>query len=201
MYTPGYDPNPLYLDEFEPDYRTPQLPTFDIPIASSTHQSHPQHGDLLLLQSRDRNPALQDDEPDPACMQYDIEWKLQLKKGRLSKLVKITEDYLTLTPGAYWDKFLSADLAATVKYKLPESKYEPDETTIVVSVDKRSERNMRKRFDGLVVDWKTIEDKLRSWAPLFLEGNKLRLYISFIYKEVNQPEAVAARNRGRGATG
>ncbi|ENH66710.1 hypothetical protein FOC1_g10000472 [Fusarium oxysporum f. sp. cubense race 1] len=60
---------------------------------------------------------------------------------------------------------------------------------------------MRKRFDVLIVDWKTIEDKLRGWAPLFREGNKLRIYISFVYKEVIQPAAATTRSRGRGATG
>ncbi|KAJ3453770.1 hypothetical protein MRS44_018402 [Fusarium solani] len=98
--------------------------------------------------------------------------KLQLKKGRLSKLVEITEENLTLSPIAYWDRFLSVELAATVKDKLPDPRYEPDEITVVVSVEKRSERNLRKRFDGLIVDWKTIEDKLRSWAPLFREESK-----------------------------
>ncbi|KAH7183795.1 hypothetical protein BKA60DRAFT_475147, partial [Fusarium oxysporum] len=36
---------------------------------------------------------------------------------------------------------------------------------------------------------------------LFREGNKLRIDISFVYKEVIQPAAVATRSRGRGATG
>ncbi|KAH7248180.1 hypothetical protein B0J15DRAFT_401062, partial [Fusarium solani] len=144
---------------------------------------------LPLLQLNNWDPAFRDDELDPTCIHYDIEWKLQLKKGRLSKLVEITEENLTLSPIAYWDRFLSVELAATVKDKLPDPRYEPDEITVVVSVEKRSERNLRKRFDGLIVDWKTIEDKLRSWAPLFREGNKLRIYISFIYKETTQPAA------------
>ncbi|KAI8654444.1 hypothetical protein NCS57_01189800 [Fusarium keratoplasticum] len=204
MYTPDHDPrhandSPLYLDdELELDYGTPQLPTCDTPCARG---SPFQDSCLPLLQLNNWDPAFRDDELDPTCIHYDIEWKLQLKKGRLSKLVEITEENLTLAPGAYWDKFLSAELAATVKDKLPEPRYEPDETTVVVSVEKRSERNMRKRFNGLIVDWKTVEDKLRSWAPLFREGNKLRIYISFVYKEIIQPTAVATRSRGRGATG
>ncbi|KAH6869397.1 hypothetical protein B0T10DRAFT_501620 [Thelonectria olida] len=207
MYTPDYDPrhannSPLYIDdEFELDYRTPELPTDDNPSASPTQPSQFQDRGLPLLQLSDWDPTFQDDGLDPTCIHYDIEWKLQLKKGRLSKLVEITEENLILAPGAYWDKFLSVELAATVKDKLPETKYEPDETTIVVSVEKRSERNMRKRFDGLHVDWKTVEDKLRSWAPLFREGNKLRIYISFVYKDINQPVAATAWNHGRGATG
>jgi hypothetical protein len=204
MYTPDYDrrhadESPFsFDDEFELDSSTPQFRTCETPCAAG---SPFQDSRLPLLGLNDWYPAFRDDEDDPTCIHYDIEWKLQLKKGRLSKLVEITEENLTLAPGAYWDKFLSVELASTVKDKLPEPRYEPDETTVVVSVEKRSERNMRKRFDGLVVDWKTIEDKLRGWAPLFREGNKLRIDISFVYKEAIQPAAATTRSRGRGATG
>lgn len=204
MYTPDDDSrlandSPFSFDEeLDIDGRTPPFRTCETPCA---YGSPFQDRRLPLLGLSDWDPNFRDDEDDPTCIHYDMEWKLQLKKGRLSKLVEITEENLTLAPGAYWDQFLSVELAATVRDKLPEPRYEPDETTVVVSVEKRSERNMRKRFDGLVVDWKTIEDKLRGWAPLFGEGNKLRIYISFIYKEVIQSAATTTRSRGRGATG
>ncbi|ENH66712.1 hypothetical protein FOC1_g10000474 [Fusarium oxysporum f. sp. cubense race 1] len=204
MYTPDYDPrhandSPFSFDgEFGLDGRTLPFRTCETPRAYGTPF---QDRRLPLLGLSDWDPNFRDDEDDPTCIYYDIEWKLQLKKGRLSKLVEITEENLTLAPSAYWDKFLSVELAATARDKLPEPRYEPDETTVVVSVEKRSERNMRKRFDVLIVDWKTIEDKLRGWAPLFREGNKLRIYISFVYKEVIQPAAATTRSRGRGATG
>ncbi|KAI1012467.1 hypothetical protein LB504_013142 [Fusarium proliferatum] len=204
MYTPDYDPrrandSPFSFDaEFDLDGRTPPFRTCETPRAYGTPF---QDRRLPMLGLGDWDPNFRDDDDDPTCIHYDIEWKLQLKKGRLSKLVEITEENLTLAPGAYWDKYLSVDLAATVKDKLPEPRYESDETTVIVSVEKRSERNMRKRFDGLVVDWKTIEDKLRGWALLFREGNKLRIYISFVYKEIIQPAAATTRSRGRGATG
>ncbi|KNB18627.1 hypothetical protein FOXG_16108 [Fusarium oxysporum f. sp. lycopersici 4287] len=172
MYAPDYDPrrandSPFSLDgEFDLDGRTPPFRTCETPRAYGTPL---QDRRLPLLGLSDWDPNFRDDEDDPTCIHYDIEWKLQLKKGRLSKLVEITEENLTLAPGAYWDKFLSLDLATTVKDKLPEPR--------------------------------TIEDKLRGWAPLFREGNKLRIYISFVYKEVMQPAAATIRSRGRGATG
>ncbi|CAI6050517.1 unnamed protein product [Clonostachys chloroleuca] len=197
MYTHDYDPrhtnnSHFNVDNvFEVDCRTPEPLTYDTPSAS-THQSPSESpvpaSSLPLLQLTGWDPTFQDDELNPTCIHYDIEWKLQLKKGRLSKLVEVTEENLTLAPGAYWHEFLSVELAATVRDKLPEQKYEPDETTIIVSVEKRSERNIRKRFDGLAVGWKTIEDKLRTWAPLFRE-------------EISQPAATQIRSRGRGATG
>ncbi|EXL64494.1 hypothetical protein FOPG_19244 [Fusarium oxysporum f. sp. conglutinans race 2 54008] len=144
MYTPDYDPRHANNSPF----------SFDDDLLGVTH--------FCFI---NWDPNFRADGDNPACVHYDIEWKLQLKKGRLSKLVEITEENLTLAPGAYWDKFLSVELAAIVKDKLPEPRYEPDETTVAVSVEKRSERNMRKQFDGLDVDWTTIEDKLRSWDP------------------------------------
>ncbi|QPC72055.1 hypothetical protein HYE68_002807 [Fusarium pseudograminearum] len=67
-----------------------------------------------------------------------------------------------------------------VASKVPSPEHEPVETIVVVSVDKRSERNPRKQFPGLSIQWKAIEDKIQSWSPLFCEGHKLRLDISFI---------------------
>ncbi|KAJ0141512.1 Uncharacterized protein HZ326_15607 [Fusarium oxysporum f. sp. albedinis] len=73
-----------------------------------------------------------------------------------------------------------------VASKLPSPEHEPVETTVVVSVDKRSERNLRKQFPGLSIQWKAIEDKIQSWSPLLCEGHKLRLDICFIYQATNQ---------------
>ncbi|KAH7239942.1 uncharacterized protein BKA55DRAFT_542541 [Fusarium redolens] len=69
--------------------------------------------------------------------------------GPSQALGEITEEDLTLAPSAYWDRFLSAELAKMVASKVPSPEYKPVETTIVVSVDKRSERNLRKQFPGL----------------------------------------------------
>lgn len=84
---------------------------------------------LPLLQLGDWDPRI-DNEPIPTCIHYSIEWKLQLKKGRLSTLTGITEENLALTPSAYRDKFLKQALATRVQDKLPESKYQRDETKI-----------------------------------------------------------------------
>ncbi|KAF4502810.1 hypothetical protein FAGAP_966 [Fusarium agapanthi] len=204
MYSPNpnvYDGN--YLDL---DYRTPSLPLFDSPGGSLAGPSQAPGGTrrLPLLQSKDWDSDFEDDETNPTCIHYDIEWKLQLRKGRLSKLAEITEEDLTLAPSAYWDRFLSAELAKMVASKVPSPEHEPVETTVVLSVDKRSERNLRKQFPGLSIQWKAIEDKIQSWSPLLCEGHKLRLDICFIYQATNQvtqlPSAGGQRSR-RGATG
>ncbi|KAI3571441.1 hypothetical protein IWW34DRAFT_811837 [Fusarium oxysporum f. sp. albedinis] len=169
-------PNPHIYDGdyLDLDYRTPSLPVFDSPGGSLAGPSQVPVGTrrLPLLQSKDWDSDFEDDETNPTCIHYDIEWKLQLRKGRLSKLAEITEEDLTLAPSAYWDRFLSAELAKMVASKLPSPEHEPVETTVVVSVDKRSERNLRKQFPGLSIQWKAIEDKIQSWSPLLCEGHK-----------------------------
>ncbi|KAK2474772.1 hypothetical protein H9L39_14732 [Fusarium oxysporum f. sp. albedinis] len=190
-------PNPHIYDGdyLDLDYRTPSLPVFDSPGGSLAGPSQVPVGTrrLPLLQSKDWDSDFEDDETNPTCIHYDIEWKLQLRKGRLSKLAEITEEDLTLAPSAYWDRFLSAELAKMVASKLPSPEHEPVETTVVVSVDKRSERNLRKQVPGLSIQWKAIEDKIQSWSPLLCEGHKLRLDICFIYQATNQEDTSGRR--------
>ncbi|KAK4446490.1 hypothetical protein QBC34DRAFT_411309 [Podospora aff. communis PSN243] len=199
-FAPDYDA----LDDgaFDLNYNTPRLSFLSSPgsrsgspVATTRRKLAP---GLPLLQLSDWDPRTVN-EPSPTCVHYSVEWKLQLRKGRLSTLTEITEENLTLAPGAYWDKFLKQALTTRVQDRLPEPRYEPDETKITVSVEKRNERDLRKRFDGTNVEWKVVEDKLRAWSHLFRDGKRLRTVICFIYKETNQP--VAARTRSSTKTG
>jgi hypothetical protein len=195
------DPNaPFALDSdgLELDYSTPRLSAHSFPPSSrggSPAAQSQQRAEraLPLLQLSDWDPRI-DNEPIPTCIHYSIEWKLQLKKGRLSTLTEITEENLALAPSAYWDKFLKHAVATRVRDKLPESKYQPDETKITVSVEKRNERDLRKCFDGMDIEWKAVENKLTAWSYLFREGKKLRIDICFIYREISQ--AVTTTTRG-----
>lgn len=140
---------------FDLDYSTPRLSRPSLPSSRSgspvaTTRRRLALG-LPLLQLSDWDPRTAN-EPSPTCVYYSIEWKLQLRKGRLSTLIEITEENLTLAPGAYWDKFLKYALATRVYDKLPELNYEPDETKITVSVEKRNERDLRKCFDGTNIE-------------------------------------------------
>ncbi|EXL66212.1 hypothetical protein FOPG_17594 [Fusarium oxysporum f. sp. conglutinans race 2 54008] len=125
------------------------------------------------------------DESPPTCVHYSIEWKLQLRKGRLSKLINDTEQDLVLAPGAFWDATLEDKVDKLLKQKTPRGKcYVPEETIVVVSVTDRSERDLTKRFDEFNVDWKMAEEQLCKWSHLFRAGKKLRIDISFICKDV-----------------
>ncbi|KAK0738227.1 hypothetical protein B0T18DRAFT_441031 [Schizothecium vesticola] len=145
---------------------------------------------LPLLQRADWNPNLPYNESPPTCIHYSIEWKLLLKKGRLSKLTNDTEQNLVLAPGAFWDQTLEPKLQQLLAKKTPRNKcYEPDETNVVVSVTDRSQRDLTKRFDELDIDWGVVENQLVAWSHLLRDGRQLRIDISFIYKETTQQVA------------
>ncbi|KAH7108613.1 hypothetical protein B0J13DRAFT_591350 [Dactylonectria estremocensis] len=176
------------------DYRTPELPRLGSPSPSPTNQSQPQRLALPLLQLDDWTPNLPYNEAVPTCIRYSIEWKLLLNKGRLKKLTNDTEQNLTLAPGAFWDQTLKSKLEQLLKKKTPRTKsYEPEETTIIVSVTDRTERDLSKRFDEQDIEWGVVEDQLRAWSHLLHVGKRLRIEISFICKELDTHQDVPPR--------
>lgn len=180
--------DPTQWDYNDLDFRTPQLSgtnTRAVSLADpSPSPSQLQRSRLPLLQLDDWDPDDTYDECPPTSVHYSIEWKLQLRKGRLSKLTNDTEQNLVLAPGALWEMTLKNKVDGLLRQKTPRGKkYVPEETIVVVSVTDRSERDLTKRFDELNVDWQMVEEQLYKWSPLFRAGKKLRVDISFICKE------------------
>ncbi|KAH7201201.1 hypothetical protein DER44DRAFT_841709 [Fusarium oxysporum] len=178
-----FDPTQWDYDDL--DFRTPQLSGINTRGVSlgdpSPSPSQHQIPRLPLLQLDDWDPDDTYHESPPTCVHYSIEWKLQLRKGRLSKLTNDTEQDRVLAPGAFWDTTLKDKL---LKQKTPRGKkYVPEETIIVVSVTDRGERDLTKRFDEFNIEWQMAEEQLCKWSPLFRAGKKLRIDISFICKE------------------
>lgn len=94
---------------------------------------------LSLLQLADWNPNLLYDESPPTCIRYSLEWKLPLKKGRVSRLTNDTEQNLVLAPGTFWNMTLKSKLLQLLQKKTPRNmSYESDETKVVVSLTYRS---------------------------------------------------------------
>ena len=102
--------DPTQWDYNDLDLRTPQLSGINSRAVSladpSPLPSQHQRSRLPLLQLDDWDPDDTYDECPPTCVHYSIEWKLQLRKGRLSKLTNNTEQNLVLAPGALWETTL-----------------------------------------------------------------------------------------------
>ncbi|EYB30508.1 hypothetical protein FG05_13476 [Fusarium graminearum] len=194
-----FDPTQWDYDDL--DFCTPQLRgtnTCDVSLAdpSPSPSSH-QRSRLPLLQLDDWDPDDTYDECPPTSVHYSIEWKLQLRKGRLSKLTNDTEQNLVLAAGALWETTLQDKVDRLLRQKTPQGKsYLPEETIVVVSVTDRSERDLTKRFDEFDIDWQMAEEQLCKWSPLFRAGKKLRIDISFICKEEPQGSRVVQQQGG-----
>ncbi|RKK65199.1 hypothetical protein BFJ69_g16502 [Fusarium oxysporum] len=155
---------------------------------------------LSLLQLDNWDPDDTYDESPPTCVHYSIEWKLQLRKGRLSKLTNDTEQDRVLAPGAFWDTNLKDKVNKLLRHKTPRGKsYVPEETIVIVSVNDRGERDLTKRFDEFNIDWRMAEEQLCRWSNLFRAGKKLRIDISFICKDEHQGSRVVQLQGGRGS--
>ncbi len=123
-------------------------------------------------------------------MHYVMEWKLILNKRVVAKQ---TEDDLVLAPNDFWNEKLSSKIAEIAQST--GKPYKVEATTIVVSVNDRSERDITKRFEGLQIDWPMLEGKLQAWSNLLrIIGESMRINVSFNFLESGR----TARAAGRG---
>lgn len=145
---------------------------------ASPQQSASQKNNLPLLQFGDWEEGRTYDEDPPTCIHYSIEWKVTLNNRTVAK---DTEQDLVLAPRFHWRLFLQPKLKELLVRKYPHRKLEPDDTSVVVSATRQ--KGLTLRFDGIDIDWTSIEKQLSDWGDLFLAGKKLRLVISFNYME------------------
>jgi hypothetical protein len=124
-------------------------------------------------------------------MHYIMEWKLTLNKRVVAKQ---TEDDLVLALSDFWNEELSSKIADIVKSLGKPCK--ADATTIVISVNDRSERDMTKCFEELQIDWLIVENKLQAWSHLLRIRKRLTVSVLMNYVESGK----TARTAGRGAT-
>jgi len=78
-----------------------------------------------------------------------------------------------------------------------------DDTSVLVSVTDRGERDLVKRFDDIDIDWSLVQKQLIKWGELFRSGKKLRVDLSFNYTDSYQSSARTQRRenkRGSSAT-
>ncbi|CAG7933487.1 unnamed protein product [Penicillium olsonii] len=173
--TPGYyGPTPESSCGFSPS-----------PDRHSEHdteyQSQHQPEKPRLLQLSEWDDGMLSDQLPASCIRYTIEWKVTVNKKVLSR---DTEEDIALTPSAYWLMTLKGKLERLLEGKTRhKGRVRSDDTSIAVSVNDRSQRDLMKRFDHLDIDWTAIEKQLLKWSELFHRGKKLRLSITFKYVE------------------
>jgi len=127
----------------------------------------------------------------PSCIRYSIEWKVTVNNKPISK---DTEQDLVLAPSFYWPLILQPKLEKLLYKKVPSNKrVMSDDTSVVVSVTGRSERDLTKRFDEIEIDWPVIEKQLVAWGELFRAGKRFRVDLSFNYLETGQPLPASSR--------
>ena len=102
-----------------------------------------------------------------------------------------------LQPAAFIDVVLSPRVEAVLAKKIPPSKsVQPDDTSVIVSVNDRTERDLNRTFDKMDIDWAEIEEQLMEWGELCRAGKKLRLNVSFNHKEAVPGGATVCSSRG-----
>jgi hypothetical protein len=119
------------------------------------------------------------DEETPSRLRYSIEWKVAVNNRVVSK---DTEQDLVLAPAAHWHLYLKHRVEKLLDKKVAHNRDVVfDDTSVVVSVNDRSQRDLTKRFDNLNIDWSVIKRQLIRWGELFWAGKRLRVDLSFNY--------------------
>ena len=162
----------------------------------SQRQTTSQPDKLELLYVNNQNKEEIYDERLLNYIHYSIEQKVTLNNKLISKDI---EQNLILVLTFYWSLFLWPKLEKLLYKKLSLNKrIRPDDTNIVVSMTKRSERDLTKRFDKTDINQPVIEKQLIVQRELFYINKKLRVDISFNYLETDQQLSTSRKRDKRG---
>ncbi|KAH6871327.1 hypothetical protein B0T10DRAFT_523109 [Thelonectria olida] len=127
-------------------------------------------------------------EHPPSCIRYVLEWKFTFNNRSIAKQ---TEEGLVVAPSDFWDEELSAKIEEIAKSTSKPCR--ADSTTVVMSVNDRSEPDITKRFNKLQIDWSIVERQLQAWSPLLRIGKRLKINVAFKYVESGKTAATAAQ--------
>ncbi|WQF77118.1 hypothetical protein CDEST_02132 [Colletotrichum destructivum] len=180
-------------------YGTPQYLTSDSTRVSPAaeraslvaEQANDQSNDeraLPLLRLSDWERTTQYDKNNPICIHYDFRWKVsQREKIRARQVCSDTDPDLVLAPSDFWNVDFEPRLEALLKdkNKFPGDKYTCEETIIDISVERSRQRGLKKRFEGLEIDWDTVNNHMEGLGPLFSKGRKLTFSLELFYKEAS----------------
>src|SRR5580700_1274429 len=84
-----------------------------------------------------------------------------------------TKQDIVLAPATYWEHFLHPKLDDFWRKK--NRSVRSEDTNVVVSVTRRKERDLKKRFDDTSIDWAVIENQLVAWGELCRTGKNINL--------------------------
>jgi hypothetical protein len=131
-------------------------------------------------------------------MPYVIEWRVTLNNRVLAK---DTEQDLVSNPSSYWER-IKQKAERVLRQKVNRNRrVKPDDTSVVVSVNDRSQRDLTKHFEKTDVDWTAINRQISLWQNLLRKCNKkLRISISINYMEDNSPPSRRTDKRGSSST-
>jgi hypothetical protein len=93
-------------------------------------------------------------------------------------LAKDTEQDLDSAPSSYWQQ-IKQKAECVLRQKINRNRrVKPDDTSIVVSVNDCSQRDLTKRFEKTDIDWTAINRQIRMWQDLLcLPKKKLTVSI------------------------
>jgi hypothetical protein len=121
-------------------------------------------------------------EDTPIRLRCSIKRKVTINNKVLSR---DTEQDVVPAPAVYWRMYLQPKVGSLVARKLPlGGQVECDDTSVVATVNDRSERDLVKRCDDMHIDWPAVEGQLLLWAECFCRGKKLRVDFAFNYVAV-----------------
>ena len=116
--------------------------------------TQPEINKLLQLSEWEANRP--DDELSASFIRYTIEWKVKVNNRSVS------ED-----TSAYWPLVLREKLHKVIEEKVARKRrVRSDDTSILVSINDRKQRDLKKRFNGLTIDWTTVEKQLLAWGEV-----------------------------------
>lgn len=128
---------------------------------------------------------------------YTIAWKLILNRKTVGR---VTEDDLVVAPSDHWEDSLKADVDDMLQTKKKRyQRVRSEGTSITVSVNERSHRDLEKFYSSTNINWAPVEKQLRKWSNLLRIGKKLRVVIAFNYRQEDDiPMSVSRRVEKRG---
>jgi hypothetical protein len=90
----------------------------------------------------------------PTCLPYTTEWKMFVNNNTS----KNTEQDQVLQPTAYWHVTLKPKFHRLLQRKVAQDRHiRCEDTTIIASVNYRTELDVTSQFENLNIDWSMIE--------------------------------------------